>query len=222
MATLDIKQVEPLIKELSTPEEVKKTYYQTLFGSLMGQACLFMGLLAFYFAIVVVLYRYADTPLQAFRDDFGLFFWAILAAPLACILLFQMLPTALRALRERRLKAMIIGGVPKPGYFRLQPYGAADQDMFKRLDGADREVLNWLTSTKSSLLYLSGASGVGKSSLLAAGVLPQLRDAGWCVVESRIFGDPMERMRAALLGAKGLFKRRPADTVAMRALLENA
>jgi len=123
MTTLDIKQVEPLIKELSLPEEVKKAFYQTFFGSLMGQAFLFMGLLAIYFAIVAVLYTYAKTPLQVFRDDFGLFFWAILAAPLACILLFQVLPTALRALRERRLKAMVIGGVRKPGYFRLQPYG---------------------------------------------------------------------------------------------------
>jgi len=94
--------------------------------------------------------------------------------------------------------------------------------MFKRLDGVDREVLNWLTSTKSSLLYLSGASGVGKSSLLAAGVLVELRDAGWCVAESRIVGDPMERMRAALLGTKGLFKRRPADTASIRAPIVTA
>jgi len=167
MAGLDIKQVEPFIKELSPPEELKKTFYQTFFGSLMGQTFFFMGLLAVYFAVVASLYSYAKAPLQAFRDDLGPFwFWGILAAPLACILLFQMLPTALRALREKHLRAMAIGGVPKPGYFRLQPYSASDHETFRRLDGADREVLSWLKSAKSSLFYLSGASGVGKSSLL--------------------------------------------------------
>jgi hypothetical protein len=223
MASADFKQVEPLIKELSPPEEVKKSFYQTFFGSLVGQTYFFMGLLAVYLAVVAFLYSYAKAPLQAFLDDLGAFwFWGILATPLICILLFQMLPTALRALREKRLKAVAIGGVPKPGYFRLQPYGASDHYDFKRLDGADRVVLNWLKSTKSSLLYLSGASGVGKSSLLAAGVLPPLRDAGWSVVETRLFGDPVEHLRTALLDAKGIFKRKPANTPSLTDLLRSA
>jgi hypothetical protein len=142
--------------------------------------------------------------------------------PLACILLFMMLPLASRALREKRLGAMAIGGVPKPGYFRLQPYGASDHDAFKRLDGADCGVLSWLRSPKSSLLYLSGASGVGKSSLLSAGVLPERRAAGWTVVETRIFSDPIKRLRIALLGTKGLFGRKPADTLSLAALMRSA
>jgi hypothetical protein len=171
MGSLDTKQVEPFINKLSPPEDLKRTFYQTFFGSLMGQTFFFMGLLAVYFAAVASLYSYAKAPLQAFRHDLGpVWFWSILAAPLACILLFQTLPTVLRASREKHLKAMAIGGIPKPGYFRLQPYGASDHDAFKRLDGADREVLRWLKS------------GVGKSSLLAAAVLPELRDAGWTVI----------------------------------------
>jgi Leucine Rich repeats (2 copies) len=225
MAGGDIKQVEPLIKELSPRAEVKKAFYQTLFGSLMGQTLFFMGLLAIYFAVVAVLYSFAKAPLQAFWDDLGaLWFWSALAVPLACILLFQMLPTALRALREKRLRAIAIGGVPKPGYFRLQPYGASDHHVFKRLDGAGREVLNWLKSAKSPLLYLSGASGVGKSSLLSAGVLPQLRDAGWTVVETRIFGDPVERLRNAVFEDERIFKRKPtnANKLSLRELLKIA
>jgi hypothetical protein len=225
MASGDIKQLEPLIKELSPSDEVKKRFYQTGFGSVVGQTFFLVGLLASYLGVVAVIYSFAKAPLQALRDDLGtLWFWIILAAPLACILLFQMLPTALRALREQRLRTIAIGGAPKPGYFRLQPYGESDHDVFSRLDGADREVLNWLKSTKSSLLYLSGASGVGKSSLLSAGVLPQLRDAGWTVVETRIFGDPIDRLRWALLGAKGIFRRKPAnaDTLSPRELLRSA
>jgi TIR domain len=49
----------------------EKTFFQTLFVSLMGQTVLFMGLLAIYFAIVAALYAYAKAPLQAFRDDLG-------------------------------------------------------------------------------------------------------------------------------------------------------
>jgi Leucine-rich repeat (LRR) protein len=113
-------------------------------------------------------------------------------------------------------------GVPKPGYFRLQPYDAIDHEAFKRLDGADVKVLNWLKSTRASLLYLSGASGVGKSSLLSAAVLPQLRDAGWRVVETRIFGNPIEGLRRAVLDAKDIFKRKPSNTLSMDDVLKSA
>jgi hypothetical protein len=195
---------------------------QGFFGSLVGQIFLSTGLLVVYFAAVISLYL-AKAPLQAFRDDLGPFlFWGIVATPFVCILLFQVLPTALRALREKRLREIAISGVPQPGYFRLQPYAASDHDAFKRLDGADREVLNWLRSTKSSLLYLSGASGVGKSSLLSASVLPELRGVGWTVIETRIFGDPVERLRTALLDAKGLFKRKPTDRLSLTELLRSA
>ena len=225
MASLDAKQVEPFIKELRRPDELNKTFYQTFFGSLMGQVFFLMGLLAVYLAVVAALYRYAKNPLRAYLDDLGpIWFWAILAAPLVCILLFQMMPTALRALRERRLRAMTIGGFPKPGSFRLQPYTASDHDAFNRLDGADREVLDWLKSAKLSLLYLSGASGVGKSSLLSAAVLPELHDAGWTVVETRLFGDPVERLRKAVLEDERIFKRKPtnANELSLRELLNNA
>jgi hypothetical protein len=93
-----------------------------------------------------------------------------------------MLPTAWRALREHRMKIHAIGkaGSFEAVNFRPFPYGESDRPIFKRLDGADSAILRWLNTTNISLLYLSGASGVGKSSLLAASVLPQLRDAcGW-------------------------------------------
>jgi hypothetical protein len=225
MASLDTKQVEAFIKKLSPPGELKKTFYQTFFGSLMGQTFFLMGLLAVYLVVVAALYWYAKNPLRAFLVDLGpIWFWAILAAPLVCILPFQMMATALRALRERRLRAMTIGAFPKPGAFRLQPYTALDHDAFKRLDGADREVLDWLKSAKLSLLYLSGASGVGKSSLLSAAVLPELHDAGWTVVETRSFGDPVGRLRKAVLEDERIFKRKPtnAGKLSLRELLKIA
>jgi hypothetical protein len=72
--------------------------------------------------------------------------------------------------------------------------------------------------------YLSGASGVGKSSLLSAAVLPQLHDAGWTVVETRLFGDPAERLRKAALEDERIFKRKPtnANELSLRELLKIA
>jgi hypothetical protein len=218
-----MKQVASLIKVLGPPEALRKAFYQTFVGSLIGTAVYAMGLFAIYFVVEALAYSFAKDALQAFRDDLGVFwFWVIQASLPASILFFVVLPAGWRARRERRLKAMAIGGVPEPEYFRLKPYSAADHDVFKRLDGADDEILDWLKSTKSSLLYLSGASGVGKSSLLSAGVLPKLREASWEVVKLRTFGNAVEQMRTALLDARSVFKRRPPDTLSAPELLKKA
>src|SRR5215472_1068535 len=126
MTTPEIKPIEPLLKQFSLPEEVKRIFYKSLFGSLLGQAVLSVGLIASYLAILAFLYSYAKAPLRGFQEDFGpIWFWFGLTGPLAAILIFTALPTTLRALRERRLRDKAIAGVPKPGYFRLQPYGEA-------------------------------------------------------------------------------------------------
>jgi hypothetical protein len=163
--------------------------------------------------------------LLGFRDDVGpIWFWVILAAPLVSILVFQMLPTFWRASRERRLRSMVFAGDQqfKPDYFRLYPYTKADREAFKRLDGANATILNWLRSTEAFPLYLSGASGVGKSSLLAAYLLPKLRDDGWAIVEVRLFGDPVECLRAAVLETEGLFATKPSAGLPLRDLLVKA
>jgi hypothetical protein len=84
-----------------------------------------------------------------------LLFWILMGLPFICILLFSMLPTLWRAQREGRLRTAAIAGDVHftPGYFRLHPYGAADGATYKRLDGADAVVLNWLMSAKPTLLY---------------------------------------------------------------------
>src|ERR1700751_1708211 len=46
MPGLDVKQLEPLFKDFGPTEEVKKSFYQSFFGSLMGQVVVFVGLMA--------------------------------------------------------------------------------------------------------------------------------------------------------------------------------
>src|SRR6266545_5818822 len=60
------------------------------------------------------------------------------------------------------------------------------------------------------------------SPLLGAKVLPQLRDLGWMVVETRLFGDPIQRLRAALLAADSRLARKPAAELSLQDLLKRA
>lgn len=209
MTNIDVKTVGELFKSVGPTEEHRQKFGQTLPGSLLGQAVVAVGLLVLYCLLVILLLQQLT---RAFEQSDTVWLWPAVTAPLVLILLFRILPTYWRARRERRLKRSAIGGdlLLKPGAFRLHPYGEADRDVFKRLDGAHVTLVNWLRSTQASLLYLSGTSGVGKSSLLGADVLPALRDAGWAVVEMRLFGDPTECLRAALLKTKGIFTRKPA------------
>jgi hypothetical protein len=225
MTVIDVKGLSDLIKSVGPTDEQRQTFGRTFLGSLLGQATILAGMMLVYVATVVLLWRYALDALLAFHAAVGpLAFWSLIATPVVAILLFDSLPTAWRALRERRLKATVIGGDVqfKLGYFRLHPYGAADRETFKRLDGADATILNWLKSGEASLLYLSGASGVGKSSLLGAKVLPQVRDAGWTVVETRLFGDPIQRLRAALLAADSRLARERQAELPLQELLKKA
>src|SRR5262249_47284613 len=58
-------------------------------------------------------------------------------------------------------------------------------------------------------------------SLLAASVLPQLRDAGWTVIETRLLGDPIEHLRVALFAADTRPTRKlPAADLSLRDLLK--
>jgi len=222
MTLLDTKGFGDLIKSVGPTDEHRQTFGRTFLGSLLGQATIFAGMMLIYIAAIVLLWKYAFEDLRAvYAVVGGVAFWSIVATPVIVILLFSMLPTAWRAWRERRLKKTTIGGDVqfKPGYFRLYPYSAVDREAFKRLDGADGAILNWLKSTEASLLYLSGASGVGKSSLLGAKVLPQLRDGGWMVIETRLIADPIESIRLGLFAADSRLTRKPAAELPLRDLL---
>lgn len=224
MTAIDFKTFGDLIGKFGPTDAHRQEFGRSFLGTLLGQTIVLVGMMLAYVVVVVLLRQYAYDQLHDLHADVGsISFWSIMAAPLICILLFSMLPTSLRAVRERRMKAAVIGGdvMFKPGYFRLYPYGEADRATFKRLDGAVGTILGWLHTTNDSVLYLSGASGVGKSSLLAASVLPTLRAEGWAVIETRLFGDPVERLRTALFTA-GLFARKPTVDTTLRHLLERA
>ncbi len=67
--------------------------------------------------------------------------------------------------------------IDRPGYFRVRPYDGSEEDqrLFDRPDGEHLVILRWLRQSDQPVLFLSGTSGTGKSSLLYAYVLPRLR-----------------------------------------------
>ncbi len=170
----------------------RKAIAQSWFGSLMGQATTAVLLVAGYLAALGLLHRFVGPELDRFRDTNPWLFWAALAVPLVAVAIFSVVPTILRGFRERRLHALIRNDAPvAPGYFRLTPY--EEGEPFSRPDGATDRVLHWIESTRCPVLYLSGASGSGKTSLVQAGIAPSLRRAGWEVAVVRGMGRPLHR-----------------------------
>lgn len=86
----------------------------------------------------------------------------------------------------------------EPGHFKLKPYsdGTEDQDRFHRLDGIHNDVLSWLGQSSAPILYLTGKSGVGKTSLLCAYVMPNINRT---CVQLRGIMDPIAALRTQLL-----------------------
>jgi hypothetical protein len=216
------KDIGELFKSAGPTDEHRQAFGRTFLGTLLGQTVVLIGLIVTYLVALALIWRFFFEDLAALQAAVGaVWFWLIVVSPFICILLFSMLPTAMRARRERRMKDAIISGDAQFDAFRLYPYGEADRSDFRRLDGADNTILSWLSSTRSSVLYFSGASGVGKSSLLSASVLPALRDKGWIVVETRLFGDPIEQLRTALIAVDPRFARKVQVGHALRDILEN-
>lgn len=80
-------------------------------------------------------------------------------------------------------------------YRFLDSFGPGDRALFF---GRDRETAllhSWILTRRWLVLY--GRSGVGKSSLLGAGVLPLLQEAGVTVWPVRCLADPLAQLQSA-------------------------
>ena len=120
-----------------------------------------------------------------------------------------------RRQRERVLRSEVVDA----GYFRLVPYTAFDRDRFLRRDGADRRIRQWVEGATNPVLYLSGDSGVGKSSLLAASLLPSLRDQGWLVLTVRGLADPVTALITAVTMPASVWPQAPSEPDLVELLL---
>ncbi|MEM9881018.1 MAG: ATP-binding protein, partial [Pseudomonadota bacterium] len=194
------------------PEEIKKSWFQSLLGSTLGLAIMLLLTLVLYIGLLATLSASVE-DLDGFQQELGRWFWPVLLAPFGVIAICVGLPAALKARRERLLRRVkITAGQRTTGAFRTTPYSQADAASFHRRDGADAQAVTWVDKSTQPLLYLTGASGTGKSSLLQVALLPQLSELGWHTVLLRFDRDPEARLSAALVEEAGLWKSAPEET----------
>lgn len=125
--------------------------------------------------------------------------------------------------QARAIELGIHGKIKDANYFRLTPYDA-DSD-FRRADNVHEKVYAWIADSRAPLLYLMGASGSGKSSVISGWVLPKFLREGIQVhvVAARVVGDPVTAVRQALLSPRAIWERPPANgELEFRELLEKA
>jgi hypothetical protein len=110
----------------------------------------------------------------------------IVAGPITLALVFNTIPTLVREHQNAVLKRMAIDGRDiSPGYFSLAP--RVDEKSFVRADEIHTQVVRWIEQRRGRILYLTGLSGSGKTSLLLAWVRPQLEKAGYRMLVVRGF-----------------------------------
>jgi Leucine-rich repeat (LRR) protein len=126
-----------------------------------------------------------------------------------------------RKRKQAQALAVKVDAVPE-GYFRIGPYldTAEDRAKFDRADRIHEKVLAWIKRADATPLYLTGDSGSGKSSVLSAFALPELREAGWTVVEARAWQDPETALSEAIKKLAEAKKWRPGEAKTLRGLLE--
>jgi formylglycine-generating enzyme required for sulfatase activity len=143
--------------------------------------------------------------------------------PLAAALVGESIPAWLKRRRQNHIIHVV---EEKPGYFRVSPYDdtADDRSRYTRADRAHERVQEWLVGTDQTVLYLTGLSGTGKSSLIHAYALPKLREVSPPVhaVVVRSFRDPLEDLKSKILKPGVVWERPPTDLSDVRALLKRA
>ena len=103
---------------------------------------------------------------------------------------------------EKSLVADYVSGKEvAPNAFPLWPLEASDYNTYQRLDGAHRAVKSWIDAARSPILYLTGRSGTGKSSILQAWIIPELKreDPACLDILIRSFGEPLQTLSLELL-----------------------
>jgi conflict system STAND superfamily ATPase len=105
-------------------------------------------------------------------------------------------------------------GEPLP-YRPDGPFRTEDEPLFAGREAEVESVLRQISDPERRSLAVYGPADVGKTSLLAAGVIPQLVTAGALVVHLSDYSRPVDYLRAALIGRAEQLKLKLPDQAAL-------
>jgi Leucine-rich repeat (LRR) protein len=138
----------------------------------------------------------------------------VAALPLLLVATFELAPKAWSRYKAAKLTNYGFSIAQEVStYFRIAPYEDTEQDrhQFRRADNIQQRVLVWIQSTPETILYLTGRSGTGKTSLINAHILPELRNSKeFLPFVVRSFADPLPALRRHLL-SPGIIWKQPVD-----------
>ncbi len=183
-------------------EQVKKSFL----GNWILQASALVAVVTAYLTAI----KLFGTELDFILKQHDTLTWIVLSLPFVIVLVCNILPTLIRKHRDKNLRILAIEGTLKyPRYFRVRPFETEDRDEYYRADGADHDVTQWIQKQSQPLLYLTGFSGTGKSSLLQASVMPSLEEHGWVTLMARSFANPAQTISNALYKENAVWVRPP-------------
>lgn len=174
----------------------------TLASNSVKEITALIGLIA---ALTAAFYFYRDSlKLPGYWPEL------IIVTTIVLFIALFFLPSLRAEIRKYKLAQLGVHGVlVTPSYFRLVAYEKKEADQFTRPDDASDALCQWIDTTTKPLLYLTGQSGVGKSSLINAKLLPALAGKSWITLALRPHDTPLAQMRTALLAPGAVWAKQP-------------
>jgi hypothetical protein len=198
--------------ETTSPDKGPEGLFARTFGLAKSWAGIWTAYLG---AFVAAIYAFQKLPAPFNAYPVWTRAAIVLALP-ALALVFHAVPELIERKRTESLKK--IDGQVVPGYFQLAP--REEDESYTRADGAHERILRWIEKRSSPILYLTGSSGTGKSSLLAAYVLPRLKK-DHVVIRLRGYQDPVAALEDHL-ARPGVIWQKPPETEGALPLLNGA
>lgn len=173
-----------------------------------------------YFALLGLLVGVPDAMVY-FDEKLGIHNpWISLAMAIipALLILAWWIPQWVDERNKKKMIALGISGqIKRPEYFQLVPY-ESDQN-FHRADGVHLALYEWAITSQAPLLFVSGKSGSGKSSIISGWVIPKIKAENLPirVIRVRVVGNPIAAIQRALFEPGAIW---PQAVPAMAAELE--
>jgi len=210
---------EPSVSKVELPDATLPARKDWLDATLR-LATSWVGLFVAYASALAVL-LIKSKELKQGLQNVGLPPWLALVLIAAFPLLAFVSSTIPALIEQRRIERYSkIRGSLQPGYFTLHP--RQTEEGFKRADNAHIDVLSWIKNSKEPVLYLTGASGTGKSSLLSAWVIPKLQRENTVIIQVRGYEDICAKIKEEILRPGMIWDRVPTKTDDLRVLLDRA